>query len=265
MLWERAAFNEQHGIFLPTGCCYLSNSIKALEDTPSTHTHTCLTALFPGLPGWAGTRKVKLIWILLKQETVCGSGISWAICKSAPRSRQITTPAPHHSVFYRLDALPAAQPTASRHWRQRYSKHWHKLFILALRVHSVFNTLEERDIIQSCWLCIWKMHMKMISSGSIIATADIVYGAGSMEQLSVRLSHHLTADATASGFAAEHCVGRRYHTGHQCCRQVSHTATDGGPRTSANHCWMPSIRCARPRGLELSAGRPPRTAGLRVL
>ena len=28
-----------------------------------------------------------------------GSGISWAICKSAPRSRQITTPVPHHSVF----------------------------------------------------------------------------------------------------------------------------------------------------------------------
>jgi len=27
-----------------------------------------------------------------------GSGISWAICKSAPRSRQITTPVPHHSV-----------------------------------------------------------------------------------------------------------------------------------------------------------------------
>ena len=24
-----------------------------------------------------------------------GSGISWAICKSAPRSRQITTPVPH--------------------------------------------------------------------------------------------------------------------------------------------------------------------------
>ena len=36
-----------------------------------------------------------------------GSGISWAICKSAPRSRQITTPVPHHSVFYRPDALPA--------------------------------------------------------------------------------------------------------------------------------------------------------------
>jgi len=39
----------------------------------------------------------------------------WAICKSAPHSRQINTPAPHRSVFYRPDALPAAQPTASKH------------------------------------------------------------------------------------------------------------------------------------------------------
>ena len=38
--------------------------------------------------------------------------------KSAPRSRQITMPAPHHSVFYRPDALPAAQATASKQWRQ---------------------------------------------------------------------------------------------------------------------------------------------------
>ena len=30
-------------------------------------------------------------------------------------SRQITTPAPHHSVFYRPNALPAAQPTVSKH------------------------------------------------------------------------------------------------------------------------------------------------------
>jgi len=73
-------------------------------------THTHLKALFPGLPGWAGTRKVKPIWIFLKQETVSGSGISWAICKSAPCCRQITMPAPHHSVFYRPDALPVAQP-----------------------------------------------------------------------------------------------------------------------------------------------------------
>ena len=92
-----------------------------------THTHTHLTALCPGLPGWDGTGKVKPIWILLEQETVSGSGISWAVCKSAPRSRQITTPAPHRSVFYRPDALPAAQPTASKHRRQQHWRQWHQL------------------------------------------------------------------------------------------------------------------------------------------
>ena len=81
-----------------------------------TERDTRLTALCPGLPGWAGTRKVKPIWTLLQQETVSGSGISWAVWKSAPRPRQITTPAPQQSVFYRPDALPAAQPTtASKH------------------------------------------------------------------------------------------------------------------------------------------------------
>ena len=48
-----------------------------------------------------------------------GSGISWAICKSATRSRQIAMPTPHHSVFYRPDALPATQPTASKHWSHK--------------------------------------------------------------------------------------------------------------------------------------------------
>jgi len=48
------------------------------------------------------------ILILLKQETVGGSGFNWAICKSALHPRQITTPAPHHSIFSRPDALLAA-------------------------------------------------------------------------------------------------------------------------------------------------------------
>ena len=89
--------------------------IYITDQCEHTHTHTRLTALFPGFPGWAGTKKVKPIWILLKQETASGSGISWAICKSTPRSRQITMPAPQHSVFYRPDVLPADQPTASKH------------------------------------------------------------------------------------------------------------------------------------------------------
>jgi len=52
---------------------------------------------------------------LLEQEIVSGNGISWAICKSAPRPRQVTMPASNHSNFYRLDALLAAEPTASKH------------------------------------------------------------------------------------------------------------------------------------------------------
>jgi len=59
---------------------------------------------------------------LLEQEIVSGSDISWVMCKSAPRSRQITMPAPHHLVFYRSDALPAAQPTVSKHWKQGNDK-----------------------------------------------------------------------------------------------------------------------------------------------
>ena len=58
------------------------------------NTHAHLTAIFPGLPGWVGTRKVKPIWILLKQEIVSGSDICWATCKSAPCFTQITTSAP---------------------------------------------------------------------------------------------------------------------------------------------------------------------------
>jgi len=47
---------------------------------------------------------------LLEQEIVSGSGISWAICKSAFRSRQIAMTAPHHSVFTgRMPFLPPNQ------------------------------------------------------------------------------------------------------------------------------------------------------------
>ena len=85
--------------------CYVSVCHKNYVWLTHTHTHTHLTALFPGSPGWAGTRKVKPIWILLKQETVSGSGISWAICKSAPRSRQTTTPATHRFFTGRMPFL----------------------------------------------------------------------------------------------------------------------------------------------------------------
>ena len=43
-----------------------------------------------------------------------GDGISWAICNSASRSRQTTTPAPYHSVFTgRMPFLPPNQQRQS--------------------------------------------------------------------------------------------------------------------------------------------------------
>jgi len=89
-------------------------TVKGLKAKKGSYTHP-FNGPFSGTTRVTSTRKIKPIWISLKQQTVRGSGISWAMYKSAPRSRQITMPAPHHSVFYRPDALPAAQPTASKH------------------------------------------------------------------------------------------------------------------------------------------------------
>jgi len=86
------------------------------------HTHTqSFTALLEFVQDYPGEqvperqnqelRKGKTNLDLLEQEIVSGSGICWAICKSAPHPRQ---PRQHPTTqfFYRADALPAAQPTA---------------------------------------------------------------------------------------------------------------------------------------------------------
>jgi len=97
-----------------------SKTEKELKHThPFTHIH--LTVFFSGTTPVSryqkgkGVKQSGFYW----SKRVSGSGISWAICKSATLSRQTTMPAPHHSVFYRPDALPAAQPTASKHWKHR--------------------------------------------------------------------------------------------------------------------------------------------------
>ena len=98
-------------------CCLIwggvTSDVAVSSNCCKTHPqHTRLMALCPGLPRWAGTRKVKPIWILLEQETMRVSGFSWDICKSAPRCRQITTPAPHHSVL-QAGLFPSCCPTNS--------------------------------------------------------------------------------------------------------------------------------------------------------
>ena len=52
-----------------------------------------------------------------------GSGISWIICKqSAPCSRQITTPTPHHAIFTgQMHFLTPNQSSEGRNKQTQYS------------------------------------------------------------------------------------------------------------------------------------------------
>ena len=80
-----------------------------------THTHTHLfNGTLSGTSRVSWYQKGKTNLDLLEQKTVRGSGNSWVVWKSAPRSWQITMPAPHHLVFYRPDALPAAHQQRQR-------------------------------------------------------------------------------------------------------------------------------------------------------
>jgi len=77
--------------------------------------------IFPGQPAtWVSQhQKGTPIWILLEQEMM---GWQWhqldhkqIVCTSLQTSNHART---SPLSFYRLDALPAAQPTVSKHWRQ---------------------------------------------------------------------------------------------------------------------------------------------------
>ena len=84
----------------------------------NTHTHTRLTAHFPGLPGSARTRKVKTN---LDFTEARHSEWHWhqlghmQVCTLLQADNHASTPP---LSFYRPDDLPAAKPTVSKHWRQ---------------------------------------------------------------------------------------------------------------------------------------------------
>ena len=64
-------------------CCHLESYFTHARMHTHTHTHTRLTALFPGKP----------IWILLKQETVSGSGIChMQVCTLLQTDNHASTP-----------------------------------------------------------------------------------------------------------------------------------------------------------------------------
>jgi len=57
------------------------------------------------------TRKVKTNLDLLQQEIVSGSGICWAICKSAPHPRQ---PCQHPTTQFFTGRMPFLPPNQQR-------------------------------------------------------------------------------------------------------------------------------------------------------
>ena len=79
----------------------------------NTHTHTPVERPFvrdyPGKPVPERKNQSGFYWSK-RQWVAVGSDIHWVLCKSAPSSSQITTPAPHHSVFTgRMPFLPPNQ------------------------------------------------------------------------------------------------------------------------------------------------------------
>ena len=94
-------------------------------------------ALCPGLPGWAGTREVKPIWILLKQETVSGSG-HMQVCTLL----QTTAPSPHHSVY--TSRMPFLPPS-----KQRQSTEGTEIKRVDIYNQCQFN-LVARTVLMSC-------------------------------------------------------------------------------------------------------------------
>jgi len=85
---------------------FLQHYLLQYTTTTTTTTILRLSVFCPGLPGWASVRKVKpkRIWISWSKRQCqwCQMG-HMQTCTSP---RQITMPAPYHSFFYRLDALP---------------------------------------------------------------------------------------------------------------------------------------------------------------
>jgi len=70
--------------------------------------------LFPGLPGWAGARRVLLDFVVQgKINRGRHRPSSWVPLHPDQPVPTSTIP----PIFYRPDAFPATQPTVSKHWR----------------------------------------------------------------------------------------------------------------------------------------------------
>ena len=92
--------------------------------TDNTHTQP-FSGLFSRTTRVGRYQKDKPFWILLKQEMTrwqWHAAEPYAVKSFAPRSRQITTPAPHHSIFF-IGRMPFVLPNQQRQGTEGTSKH----------------------------------------------------------------------------------------------------------------------------------------------
>jgi len=110
-----AFWHQCSGQAIHTWVCNLQ--VKVLHSTHAhTHTHNNFTDLFPGPPGWAGARR-ELLDFMVQAEINRGRDTDHPSGRHSIRTNQCPPPPSPH-IFYGPDALTAAQPIVSKHWRQ---------------------------------------------------------------------------------------------------------------------------------------------------
>ena len=109
-----------------------------------------------------------------------GDNWNYKSCKAPVKS---SSPTSQHPVFYRPDALPVAQPTVSKHWREKYNIPWTCLPKLTWGLSALSLTTN------SSWLP-WGIVSEMtytVSSGTLNSTIPYNYLGGGLPCLSSTL------------------------------------------------------------------------------
>jgi len=120
--WKDHLRNDQLCLRWTLSTCSLTLSHRSVSayivwlGMLSHYHHNHFTALFPGPPGWAGARREPLDF-MVQGKINGGRHTDRPAGRHFIRFNQCLPPPSSH-IFYRPDALPAAQPTASEHWRQ---------------------------------------------------------------------------------------------------------------------------------------------------
>ena len=110
-------------------------SAQAQLPTNTTTNTTVLRPFFPGPPRWAGARR-ELLDFMVQGKINRGRHTDHPAGHHTIRTNQCPPPSPPH-IFCRPDALRAAQPTVSKHWRQTNNTTLHNSLAAAVAVcHS---------------------------------------------------------------------------------------------------------------------------------